>query len=207
MSKRVQKNGRFAFILFALVGGMIGLSFASVPLYRLFCQVTGYGGTPQIQAEAEPPSVSERVIKVQFDANTNPKLPWRFKPLQREVTVKLGEEALVFFEAENLSDKSTMGRATFNVTPYKVGLYFNKVDCFCFDEQVLKAGQVVPMPVQFFVDPEIFDDPTTKEVKTITLSYTFFQAEDETVSDNVTDRSTEVEVSLRAVARDVVNTF
>jgi len=212
MSRRGQKNGRFAFILFALVGGMIGLSFASAPLYRLFCQITGYGGTPQIQAEARPSSVSERVIKVRFDANTNPKLPWRFKPLQREVTVKLGEEALVFYEAENLSDKPTMGRATFNVTPYKVGSYFNKVDCFCFDEQVLKPGQVVSMPVQFFVDPEIFDDPTTKEVKTITLSYTFFQVkndqvEGDKVSDNVIDGNTEVEVSLRADVRDVVKTF
>lgn len=177
MAKRGQHNGRTAFILFTIVGAMVGLSFASVPLYQLFCQVTGYGGTPQISANATPSKASERTITVRFDSNTNPDLPWRFKPVQKEMTVRLGEEALAFYEAESLSDVKSIGQATYNVTPFKVGVYFNKIDCFCFDEQVLMPGQTVSMPVQFFVDPEIFDDPNTQEVKTITLSYTFFPLE------------------------------
>jgi cytochrome c oxidase assembly protein subunit 11 len=190
MSRRGQHNGRMAFMLFAFVGGMVGLSFASVPLYRLFCQVTGYGGTPKIVAESDAPATSERTITVRFDANTNPKLPWRFKPVQKEMTVRMGEQALAFYEAESLSDIKTLGQATYNVTPFKVGAYFNKIDCFCFDEQALAPGQTVSMPVQFFVDPEIFDDPTTKEVKTITLSYTFFKVKDEG-----TETETKIKVS------------
>ncbi len=187
-------------MLFALVGGMIGLSFASVPLYRLFCQVTGYGGTPQIRADATPSSLSERMITVRFDANTNPKLPWRFRPLQKEITLRLGEEALVFYEAESLSDIKTFGQATYNVTPFKVGSYFNKIDCFCFDNQALVPGQTVSMPVQFFVDPEIFNDPTTREVKTITLSYTFFKVDDE-----APEQDAEIKVSGQAIGPKNVN--
>jgi len=202
MATRGQNNGRTAFILGAVAVGMIGLSFASVPLYRLFCQVTGYGGTPQISTNTESEKkVSERTITVRFDANTNPKLPWRFKALQKEITVRLGEQALAFFEAENLSDVKTVGQATYNVTPYKVGPYFNKVACFCFDEQVMLPGQTVSMPVQFYVDPEIFDDPNTKEVKTITLSYTFFRADD----DESTTDGTAVKVSGQVVNQKQIN--
>jgi len=182
MQRMRARNGRMAFGLFVFVAGMVGLSFASVPLYRLFCQVTGYGGTPKTVDVAQSTRVSERTIKVRFDANTNPKLPWRFKPQQKEVEVRLGEEVLAFYEASNLSDTTTTGTATFNVTPFKVAPYFSKIDCFCFTEQSLEAGQSVPMPVQFYVDPEIFDDPGTKEVKTITLSYTFHRVKAETAA-------------------------
>jgi len=182
MQNRRARNGRMAFGLFVFVADMVGLSFASVPLYRLFCQVTGYGGTPKTENVAQSTRISDRTIKVRFDANTNPKLPWRFKPQQKEVEVRLGEEVLAFYEARNLSDAATTGSATFNVTPFKAAPYFSKIDCFCFTEQTLEAGQSVPMPVQFYVDPDIFDDPGTKEVKTITLSYTFHRINAETAA-------------------------
>ncbi len=201
MAKRGQHNGRTAFILFTLVGGMVGLSFASVPLYKLFCQVTGYGGTPQISKDAEPTKLSERTITVRFDSNTNPDLPWHFKPVQKEMTVRLGEQVLAFYEAENKSDKKTVGQATYNVTPYKTAIYFNKIDCFCFDEQTLMPGQSVSMPVQFFVDPEIFDDPGTKEVKTITLSYTFFPVKGE----NDSKGKTSIKVSGEIASQNQIN--
>jgi len=204
MVKRGQHNRRTAFILFALVGGMVGLSFASVPLYRLFCQVTGYGGTPQISENKEPAEISERTITVRFDSNTNPKLPWRFKPVQKEMTVRLGEQALAFFEAESLSDTKTIGQATYNVTPFKAGSYFNKIACFCFDEQVLMPGQSVSMPVQFFVDPEIFTDPNTRDVKTITLSYTFFRSENEGSPEDVKDE-TAIKVSGQIINQNQIN--
>jgi len=184
MQRMRARNGRMAFGLAVFVAGMVGLSFASVPLYRLFCQVTGYGGTPKTVDVAQSTRVSDRTIKVRFDANTNPKLPWRFKPQQREVEVRLGEEVLAFYEARNLSETTTTGTATFNVTPFKAAPYFSKIDCFCFTEQSLEAGQSVPMPVQFYVDPEIFDDPGTKEVKTITLSYTFHRVKAEAAADD-----------------------
>jgi len=177
MPARRPNNGRMVIVLVAIVGGMVGLTYASVPLYSLFCKVTGYGGTPQIDANAKPSSKSDRMITVRFDANTDKRLPWRFKPLQKQMTVRLGETGLAMFEAENLSNERVVGQATYNVTPYKVASYFNKIACFCFDEQVLEPGQKASMPVQFFVDPEIFDDPETSDVSTITLSYTFFRVE------------------------------
>ncbi len=163
-----------ALALTGVVAGMGGAAFAAVPAYRLFCQVTGFGGTTQ-RADAAPVGVGERVVKIQFDANTNPDLPWRFRPKQREVAVRVGEEGLAFYRAENLSDDIVMGQAGFNVTPLKAGKYFNKVQCFCFNEQVLLPGQAVDMPVTFFVDPAIVDDPDLDDVDTITLSYTFFR--------------------------------
>jgi cytochrome c oxidase assembly protein subunit 11 len=202
MAQRGKNNGRVALILFSVVAGMIGLSFASVPLYRLFCQITGYGGTPLISETASETRVSERTITVRFDSNINPDLPWRFKPVQKEMTVRLGEQALAFYEAENLSDVKMTGRATYNVTPYKVGSYFNKIACFCFDEQTLMPGQVVSMPVQFFVDPEIFDDPGTEEVKTITLSYTFFPVEDD---DEEEKGKSGIKVSGRIASQNQIN--
>jgi len=176
MNARQTQNGRVALALVTVVAAMVGLSFAAVPLYRIFCEVTGYVGTPNLDVAEVPTQVSDRVITVQFDANTNGGLQWKFKPSQRQVTVKLGEPNLAFYTAENLSEKTVTGTATFNVTPYKVGQYFSKIDCFCFTEQTLAPGQEVPMPVEFFVDPEIFNDPNTREVKTITLSYTFFRS-------------------------------
>lgn len=179
MSQRGKKNGRFAFILASVVAGMVGLSFASVPLYQYFCKVTGYGGTLNTEDVVATSDVSERTIKIRFDSNISPKLAWRFKPLQREVVVKLGEQKLAFYEAENLSDRTISGQATYNVTPFKAAPYFSKIDCFCFTEQTLTPGEVVSMPVQFFVDPEILNDPNTKDIAAITLSYTFFPTETE----------------------------
>ncbi len=170
-----RRNARIGVILTGMVLGMVGLSFASVPLYRLFCQVTGYGGTTQV-AEAAPGAVSERVIKVRFNADTAPGLPWRFKPVQREIALRIGESGLAYYRARNLADRAVTGTSVFNVTPLKAGIYFSKVQCFCFDEQRLEAGQEVDMAVTFFIDPEIMNDRNLDDVKTITLSYTFFRA-------------------------------
>ncbi len=170
-----RRNARTGVVLTGIVAGMIGLSFASVPLYRLFCQVTGYGGTTQV-AEAAPGAVAERVIKVRFNADIGPGLPWYFKPVQREIALRVGESGLATFRARNLSDIAVTGTSTFNVTPLKAGQYFNKVQCFCFTEQRLEAGQELDMAVSFFVDPEILSDRNLDEVTTITLSYTFFRA-------------------------------
>lgn len=179
-----RRNSKTVVALAAIVVGMTGLSFAAVPLYRLFCQVTGYGGTPQVAAAA-PSSASDRVITVRFNSDTAAGLPWRFGPVQREVRVRIGEVALAHFAAENLSDRTIAGTATFNVTPHKAGPYFSKIQCFCFDEQTLAPGQRVDMPVSFFVDAEILDDPNLAEVNTITLSYTFFEAPDDDARDRV----------------------
>ncbi len=170
-----RRNARTGIVLTGIVAGMIGLSFASVPLYRLFCQVTGYGGTTQV-AEAAPGAVAERVIKVRFNADIGPGLPWYFKPVQREIALKIGESGLATFRARNLSDTAVTGTSTFNVTPLKAGQYFNKVQCFCFDAQRLEAGQEMDMAVSFFVHPEILSDRNLDEVTTITLSYTFVRA-------------------------------
>ncbi len=171
--KRTRANRRLALGLGALVCGMIGLSFAAVPLYELFCQVTGYGGTTQV-AETAPDEVLQRQMKIRFDANVSPDLPWSFQPELRQVTVKLGEPTLAFYKVANLSNSATVGTATFNVTPQKAGQYFSKTQCFCFTEQLLKPGQEVEMGVSFYVDPALAEDPNLDEVKTITLSYTFF---------------------------------
>lgn len=160
--------------------GMAGLTAASVPLYRLFCQVTGYGGTTQVASDAVPDGALEETISVRFDAGIGDDLPWQFRPVQREVEVKIGEENLAFYHAVNTSDQAIVGSATFNVTPHKAGPYFAKLACFCFTEQVLQPGEAVDMPVSFFVDPAILDDANTKHLPTITLSYTFFMLEDET---------------------------
>jgi cytochrome c oxidase assembly protein subunit 11 len=170
-----RRNARTGVVLAGIVAGMVGLSFASVPLYRLFCQVTGYGGTTQVAAAA-PGAVTERVIKVRFNADTAPDLPWSFKPVQREIALKVGESGLAYYRARNLAAEAVTGTSTFNVTPLKAGRYFSKVQCFCFDEQRLEAGQELDMAVSFFVDPEILSDRNLDEVKTITLSYTFFRA-------------------------------
>jgi len=175
-SRRNGKNGATAVVLFGVVAGMVGLAFASVPLYELFCRVTGYGGTPQLEvADGDVEALANaRTIKIRFDSNVNGKLPWKFRPVQREIETQVGAQVLAFYEARNVSEKAVTGTSTFNVTPFKAGPYFNKTDCFCFTEQLLEPGQEVAMPVSFFVDPAIFDDPNTAEVTTITLSYTFF---------------------------------
>lgn len=159
--------------LFGGVAGMIALSFASVPLYDLFCRVTGFGGTPGV-AQAPSDITAERQMTVRFDAGVNPALPWRFSPAQPPMSVKVGETALAFYRAENTGDRPTIGTATFNVTPLKAAKYVEKIACFCFTEQTLAAGEAVDMGVSFFVDPAIMDDPNLDDVNTITLSYTFF---------------------------------
>ena len=172
--RRNGRNARTGVILAGIVAGMVGLSFASVPLYRLFCQVTGYGGTTQV-ADSAPGAAADRVIQVRFNADVDPHLPWAFRPAQRQITVRVGEPGLAYYVARNLTDRPIVGTATFNVTPLKAGIYFDKVQCFCFDEQRLEPGQEVEMAVNFFVDPAIMDDRNLDDVKTITLSYTFFR--------------------------------
>jgi cytochrome c oxidase assembly protein subunit 11 len=168
-----------ALLAIGVIALMLGLTAASVPLYRLFCRVTGYGGTTQV-AEALPRAALDRTIKIRFNADVDPKLPWSFQPEQREVEVRIGEQHLALFRARNRADHPVVGQAVYNVTPDKAGLYFDKITCFCFNEQVLQPGEEVEMPVSFFVDPEILRDPNTEDVRTITLSYTFFMLEDET---------------------------
>jgi cytochrome c oxidase assembly protein subunit 11 len=180
-SEAVRRNRRVALTCAAVVAGMTGLAFASAPLYDLFCRVTGFGGTP-LRAESLPRNLdpSERTITVRFNANIGGQdMPWRFQPVQREVKVRPGEEMLVFYRASNPTGQAVSGQATFNVTPEKAGQYFNKIACFCFEEQKLEAGQSVDMPVSFFVDPAILSDPKTRDVSTITLSYTFFRKPEE----------------------------
>jgi cytochrome c oxidase assembly protein subunit 11 len=164
-------------ILCGVVVGMAGLSLASSELYRMFCQATGYGGTPKTENVARSKVVTDGQVTVRFDANVNSALPWRFHPEKRQVRLRLGEEALVYFTAANLADQPVTGTATFNVVPEKVAQYFSKLECFCFTEQTLAPGQEVNMPVVFFVDPALAEDSTARDATTITLSYTFFRAE------------------------------
>ena len=173
-----RRNAALGLVLGGLVFGMVGVAFAAVPLYRLFCQVTGYGGTTQVSASA-PAEAGERIFKVRFNADVHRDLPWRFWPEQREVTLRVGEPGLVFYGAENLSGRAVVGTATFNVTPLKAGQYFNKVQCFCFDEQELAPGETARLGVSFFVDPAITQDRNLDEVTAITLSYTFFRSLDD----------------------------
>jgi cytochrome c oxidase assembly protein subunit 11 len=160
--------------LVLLVAGMTGLAFASAPLYRLFCAATGYGGTTQ-RAAAPSGNMSEQSVTVRFDANTSAALKWDFRPEQREITLRIGENSLAFYRAVNRGNTSLTGSATFNVTPEIAGSYFNKVECFCFTEQTLAPGQSVDFPVSFFIDPAILSDPDAKNLQEITLSYTFFR--------------------------------
>lgn len=171
------KNRRVAMISAAVVFGMVGLAYASVPLYRLFCQVTGFGGTTQ-RAEAAPETTVDRRMTILFDANTAGSLPWTFEPVQRSLDVKVGEENFAYYRATNNSDHAITGSAVFNVTPDTTGAYFNKIECFCFTEQTLKPGQTVEMPVSFFIDPAIVDDRGLDKINTITLSYTFYPSDE-----------------------------
>lgn len=172
-----KRNRQVAFAAAFVAVAMVGLAYASVPLYRLFCQVTGFGGTTQ-RAEVAPGVAGSRMLTIRFDANTAASLPWSFHPEQLEMNVKLGEQNLAFYRAANRSDKEATGTAIFNVTPAEAGAYFTKIQCFCFNEQRLKAGETVDMPVVFFVDPKIEQDPDLRTLTTITLSYTFYPAEE-----------------------------
>ena len=162
-------------LLLAVVTGMVGLSFASVPLYRLFCAATGFGGTTQ-RAAAAPQGVAKSVVTVRFNTETAPDLAWDFRPLVREVEVHPGEQREVFFRAVNRSSEGIAGQATFNVMPAKSGIYFDKLQCFCFNAQYLAPGASKDMGVVFFVDPDMLKDPDTSDIHTITLSYSMFKA-------------------------------
>lgn len=164
--------------LFCVAGALVmaGMSYAAVPLYQMFCQATGLNGTTQ---RAAKPSdvVLDRVVTVRFDANVSPKLGWRFEPVQRTVDAHIGENMLVFYRATNTTDRVMKGTATFNVAPDAAGLYFSKIECFCFKEQTLHPGETIEMPVSFFVDPAMVEDPESSRLKEITLSYTFYPVE------------------------------
>jgi len=163
----------------SLVGVVLfmgAMAWAAVPFYSWFCSVTGFGGAT-IASESESDTVLEQTMKVRFDANKEPGMPWEFKPMAREVELRIGETGLAFYEAYNPTDKPVAGTATYNVTPFAAGAHFIKIECFCFTEQVLQPGERVQMPVTFYVDPELVDDPDANFVKQITLSYTFFQTE------------------------------
>ncbi|MBI0433623.1 cytochrome c oxidase assembly protein [Roseomonas sp. KE0001] len=170
-----RRNRRVALGAAAIVGGMLGLSFAAVPLYTLFCAVTGYGGTPVINSAAAPGAADGRSITVRFNATTHPGLPWQFQPGQTAMRVRAGEEGIAFYTARSQAAGPSTGISTYNVTPEVAGPYFHKVHCFCFDEQTLQGGQQVEMPISFWVDPKIAEDPNTRDIGTITLSYTFFR--------------------------------
>ena len=170
-----RRNAILASIVACVVVGMTGMSFAAIPLYRLFCAVTGFGGTPDITGAAAP-GESGQTIRVRFNADTNPGLPWNFAPDQTEVSLKLGDEQVAFYHALNRSNRPVTGMALYNVTPEKVGRYFHKTACFCFNKQTLSPNQSMEFPVSFWVDPAIRTDPSTADVKVITLSYTFFRS-------------------------------
>ena len=170
-----RKNARTALMMALIVAAMLGLAFASVPLYRLFCEWTGIDGTPQ-RARHAPGAVAGKV-GVRFDANVQPGLPWRFEPKQTTVRVAPGARTQVFYRSQNLAARPTTGQAVFNVSPPQAGKYFSKIECFCFTEQTLRGGEAVDMPVIFFVDPRIAKDPDTRHIDEITLSYTFYPVE------------------------------
>ena len=172
---RLTPQQRTALGLTGIVAVMVGLSFAAVPFYDWFCRTTGFAGTPAV-ADAAPDTILDQTVTVRFDASREKGMPWEFRPMQREMTVRLGETGMAFFEAYNPTDRVTGGRASFNVTPDVAGGYFTKIHCFCFDEQVLQPGERVEMPVTFFVDPEILKDSDARRAHTITLSYTFHSA-------------------------------
>ena len=187
MSRYPNRNGAAAALLCAVVAGMVGLSFASVPLYRMFCAATGFGGTTQ-RATAAPKEIAGEVVTVRFDASTARDLGWDFYPLVREVRLHPGARREVFFRAINRSPEAITGAATYNVTPTKVGIYFDKLQCFCFNKQRLASGEKKDMGVVFFVDPDIARDPETRDVRVITLSYTMFRAADQAAAPRLSAR-------------------
>lgn len=171
---RKGRHNVLALSLAALVAGMVGLSFAAVPLYQMFCQATGYGGVPR-KAEAGSDTILDRTMRIRFDANVAKGMPWTFKPVEHLIDVRIGETTLAFFKATNDTDRPVSGTATFNVVPEAAGRYFAKIECFCFTQQTLAANTSVEMPVTFFIDPKIVEDVDTKNITEITLSYTFYR--------------------------------
>lgn len=188
-SKPAQKlsNGQIALAIVSMVVFMIGLSFAFVPLYDLFCRITGYAGTPRITAQQATGEVYDRTITVNFITTTDRALPWQFKPELRKMDVKVGQNALINFNVRNTTNKMTAGTALYNVSPDKIGKYFNKTQCFCFQEQVLNPGASAHFPVMFFIDPAIMQDRSVRDVTHVTLSYSFYPAESETLDKALED--------------------
>jgi cytochrome c oxidase assembly protein subunit 11 len=183
--KPFDKNTRLVIALAVFVVAMIGVAYASVPLYTLFCQATGLGGTTQ-RATAAPAQTTDRYVTISFDGNVDSALPWSFGPEQRSVRVKLGEVKTIKYRAQNNSSETLTATATFNVQPSKVGPYFDKIQCFCFTKQVLKPGQSIELPVKFFVDAALADNRQDDDVTDITLSYTFYLAKDQSNSNGIT---------------------
>ena len=175
----MSRKARTALLAVLLVFGMTGLAFASVPLYRIFCQVTGFDGTTMRSKDGRVPGAVEgRTVSIRFDANISPALHWRFAPERHTQEVEIGERSMAFFDARNLDKRPLTGSATFNVTPIQAGKYFTKIQCFCFNLQTLKAGEQARMPVIFYVDPKFASDPDTKDISEITLSYTFYPVDE-----------------------------
>jgi len=176
-------NARTGILALLGAAAMLALGFASVPLYRIFCQVTGFGGTTMrvTEAQASAVQVTNKLISVRFDANVDRLLPWQFATQQTTQELRIGSRKMAFYSAKNLSDQPITGIASFNVEPELAGKYFNKIQCFCFNEQTLQPGQSVNMPVIYYVDPKILQDPETKDIEQITLSYTFHKAADQPV--------------------------
>ncbi|WP_156680368.1 cytochrome c oxidase assembly protein [Sphingomonas profundi] len=169
------RNKRVGLVMLAVALAMVGLGYASVPLYRMFCQATGFGGTTQrAEGKDAPGAVVGKIINVRFDANVAPAMPWTFEPEQRVERVAVGAREMAFFNATNESDRPITGHASFNVTPEQAGKYFTKIQCFCFTQQTLKPGESIRMPVIYYVDPKLIDDPDANDISEITLSYTFF---------------------------------
>ena len=185
-TRRANRLVATAFVAVAV--GMVGLSYAAIPLYRMFCAATGYGGTPNI-GKAQAPGGNGGTIRVRFNADTNPGLPWKFRPAVNEIRVALGEDKLAIYTARNLTRSTVTGVALYNVTPEKAAKYFHKTACFCFNEQSLTGGQEMDFPVSFWVDPAIADDPNTADVREITLSYTFFRALDDAAKSGALTRA------------------
>ena len=185
--------------LFQTLGVVVfmgAMAWASVPFYNWFCRVTGFAGTTNV-AEGPAGEILDRTIKVRFDGSVNRDFPWEFKPAQTEMTLRIGEDGLAFYEAYNPTDRPIAGQASYNVYPYEAGGFFNKVECFCFTEQVLMPGERVQMPVSFFVDPEIVDDRDAKYTKHITLSYTFYEIDlPEDVQAALDDKTADDETSV-----------
>lgn len=177
MTALARRNGRTAALAGLLAVAMVGLAYASVPLYRLFCQVTGFGGTTQMRVGGEAPGAVGRLVSVRFDGNVSPALGWEFRPVDTTRRVAIGARNIALFRARNTGPTAITGTATFNVSPSQAGQYFVKVQCFCFTEQTLQPGQEVNMPVIFYVDPAILNDPNARDISEITLSYTFYPVE------------------------------
>ncbi|MAP49395.1 MAG: cytochrome c oxidase assembly protein [Oceanicaulis sp.] len=180
MFSKLDKNTKVFALCGGIILGMVGMAYAAVPIYDLFCRVTGYGGTTQV-VQYDPGQVLDREVTVRFDASRSRDFPWEFEPLQNEMTVRAGETALAFYRATNTSDRPVTGIASYNVTPFKMGPYFSKLECFCFTEQTLDPGQSMDMPVIFFVDPLMDEDDRLDDIRTMTLSYTFWESGDERV--------------------------